>query len=199
MTAAATAPELLVGLFVGGQGTRMGGVAKGTLRAPGSELSLVERLIGEIRAAVPGAAIALVGSASEYGHLGLETIADDPPGIGPIGGLASLLTEAERRGAERVLALACDLPRLDRALLSRLIAEAPDAAVALVKQGDTRNPLIARYAVGAAQLAVNQALKQGRRSLQAILDRLEPDVVALGLSPEELARLADWDTPSDVG
>ena len=194
-----TAPSLLVGLFVGGQGKRMGGVAKGTLRAPGSELSLVERLLVEIRAAVPGAPIALVGEDSAYRALGLETILDDPTGIGPLGGLAGLLAHAERRGERHALALACDLPQLDRGLVVRLAAEAPDAAVVLVKQAETRNPLIARYAVAPARLAATEALQQGRRSLQAVLDRLEPGVVALQLSADEASRLHDWDTPSDIG
>ena len=192
-----TAPPL-IGVFVGGQGTRMGGVAKGTLRAPDSELSLVERLLVETRAAAPAAATVLVGNATAYEHVGLAVIADDPPGIGPLGGLAGLLSEAERRGSRQVLALACDLPRLDRSLLSRLITEAPEAAVVLVTTGDTRNPLIARYEVARAQLAVGQALAQGRRSLQAVLDRLEPNVIALALSTGEAARLDDWDTPSDI-
>jgi molybdopterin-guanine dinucleotide biosynthesis protein A len=190
---------LLVGLFVGGQGKRMGGVAKGTLRAPDSELSLVERLLVEIRAAAPEAAIALVGEASAYRDLGLETLVDDPPGIGPLGGLTTLLGHAERRGSAHVLALACDLPRLDRALVTRLTNEAPDAAVVLVKQAETRNPLIARYAVAPARLAATEALQQGRRSLQAVLDRLEPGVVALQLSADEASRVHDWDTPSDIG
>jgi len=193
-----TTPPLLVGLFVGGQGKRMGGVAKGTLRAPGSELSLVERLLVEIRAAVPGAAIVLVGEATAYRDLGLETLADDPPGIGPLGGLTTLLAHAERRGDRHALALACDLPRLDRGLVARLATEAPDAPVVLVKQAETRNPLIARYAVGPARLAVGETLPQGRRSLQAVLDRLEPGVVALALSADEAARLDDWDTPTDI-
>jgi molybdopterin-guanine dinucleotide biosynthesis protein A len=193
-----TAPSLLVGLFVGGKSTRMGGIAKGALRAPDSELSLVERLLVEIRAAAPEAAVALVGGASVYGYLGLEAIPDDPPQIGPLGGLASLLELARSRGAGHVLALACDLPRLDRSLLARLVHGTPDAAVVLVKQGDTRNPLIARYAVAPAALAVSAALAQGQRSLQAVLDRLEPRVLALALTPDEAARLDDWDTPSDM-
>ena len=190
--------SLVVGLFVGGHGTRMGGIAKGMLQAPGSELSLVERLLVEIRAALPGAAIALVGNAEAYEDLHLQTIADDPPEIGPLGGLASLLEEARSRGARDVIALACDLPHLDRSLLARLASEAPDAAVVLVKQAETKNPLIARYAITPAQPAVADALRQGRRSLQAVLDRLQPAVVALELSADEAARLDDWDTPSDI-
>jgi molybdopterin-guanine dinucleotide biosynthesis protein A len=190
--------SLLVGLFVGGKGTRLGGVAKGLLRAPDSEQSLVERLLGEIRAAVPGAPVVLVGKADAYRSLQLEAVADDPPDIGPLGGLSALLAYAERRGAGHLLALACDLPRLERSLIARLAVEAPNAAVALVRQTDTRNPLIARYAVAAARPAVTEALSQGRRSLQAVLDRLEPAVVALELSVDEAARLDDWDTPSSI-
>jgi molybdopterin-guanine dinucleotide biosynthesis protein A len=198
MTSGAQAGSILVGLLVGGQGTRLGGVAKGKLKAPSSELSLVERLLLEIRAALPGAEIVLVGNASEYSTLGLETVEDQPPNVGPLGGLAGLLAHAQRLDAGHVLALACDLPRLDRSLISRLAREHSQASVVLVRQSDVRNPLIARYAVAPATAAVRQAFAKGKRSLQAVLDLLEPDVASLTLTPDQEVQLHDWDTPDDV-
>ena len=65
---------------------------------------------GEIRAALPGVELVLVGAAEPYGALGLRAIADEPAGIGPLGGLGGLLSHA---GSGQVLALACDLPRLE--------------------------------------------------------------------------------------
>jgi molybdopterin-guanine dinucleotide biosynthesis protein A len=198
MTSGAQPGSLVVGLLVGGQSKRMGGTPKGNLQAPGSELSLVERLVIEVRAALPSSDIVLVGSADEYRALGLEAVDDQPPNIGPLGGLAGLLAHAQRRRAGHALALACDLPRLDRSLISRLAGEHPQASVVLVSQSGVRNPLIARYTVAPAAAAVTQALAHGHRSLQAVLDLLEPDVLSLKLTPDQEAQLDDWDTPEDV-
>jgi molybdopterin-guanine dinucleotide biosynthesis protein A len=190
---------LVVGIFVGGQSSRMGGAPKGLLQAPDSMLSLVERLIREVEAAVPRAEIVLVGSAAAYAALPRPVVADAPRGIGPLGGLLGLLHHAERAGARQVLALACDLPRLERQLLERLCGESPNAAALLVAPGAIRNPLIARYSIAPALAAGRAALDAGKRSLQAVLDQLGPSVVTLSVSPAEQATLEDWDTPTDVG
>jgi molybdopterin-guanine dinucleotide biosynthesis protein A len=190
--------QLLVGIFVGGRGSRMGGVAKGLLRAPDSELSLVERLLGELAKAAPRAEVVLVGAAEPYASLGLSSVSDEPPGVGPLGGLLGLLGHAERRGATGVLALACDLPRLDAALLTRLLNEAGEANALVTEQAGVRNPLVARYAVRRAQIAARAAFDAGQRSLQAVLDRLEPTVACLRLSDDEARTLDDWDTLTEV-
>jgi molybdopterin-guanine dinucleotide biosynthesis protein A len=195
-----TVAPLIIGIFVGGRGTRMGGVAKGLLKAPASESTLVERLRVELRSAVPAAnaEVVLVGDAEAYADLGLPALADEPPGIGPLGGLLGLLSYAERREAAFALALACDLPALDRALLSRLCSESPAASVLLTQQDGVRNPLVARYAIDAALPAARDALQAGARSLQAVLDRLGDGVQTLQLSADEAAKLGDWDTPEDM-
>ncbi len=190
--------SLIVGIFVGGRGSRMGGVAKGLLHAPGSDLSLVERLLRELAGAAPGAEVVLVGAAEPYASLGLSSVNDEPPGVGPLGGLLGLFAYAERRGATSVLALACDLPRLDAALLARLLNEAGEANALVAEQAGVRNPLVARYAVSQAQSAARAAFDAGQRSLQAVLDRLEPGLVCLRLEGAESRTLDDWDTPSDV-
>ncbi len=190
--------SLVVGLFVGGRGSRMGNMPKGNLRAPDSELSLVERLVSEVRAAVPEAELVLVGNADAYAALGLAVVDDSPANVGPLGGLAGLLKHAEGRGARWALALACDLPRLDRALIGRLAQESAEASVVVVEQQAVRNPLIARYAVSQTARAVARALTEGKRSMQAVLDLLEPGLASLTLSADEQQRLEDWDTPEDV-
>lgn len=189
---------LVVGLFVGGRGSRMGGVAKGLLKAPGSERTLLERLLREIESALPHASLTLVGAADAYATHGLPALADDPPGIGPLGGLSSLLQHAERASAGQVLAVACDLPRLEATLLSRLATEAPRAAALVPAPQGVRNPLIARYDVAKTLPALRHVLASGKRSLQAVLDGLGDGVRTLPLSAEEAASLQDWDTPEDM-
>jgi molybdopterin-guanine dinucleotide biosynthesis protein A len=190
--------RLLVGIFVGGRGTRMGGVAKGLLKAPNSESTLLQRLRAQLASALPGAEIVLVGAAEAYAGVGLDAVSDEPPGVGPIGGLIGLLADAQRRGATHVLALACDLPRIGAALLQRLAEEAPDKSAVLAAPGEIRNPLIARYSVAQALPAARAVLGTGKRSLQAVLDRLGDDLATLRLTPHEAATLDDWDTPDDV-
>ncbi len=186
---------LLVGIFVGGRGSRLGGVAKGLLRAPDGELTLVERLVREVRLAAPSASVVLVGASEPYERLGLTMIADAPAGVGPLGGLLGLLRRAEQQGDEQALALACDLPRLDHSTIRSLLDDAPDEGAIAVEQEGVRNPLVARYHVARALRAAELVLESGRRSLQAVLDVLDATTLALPLD----SRVADdWDTPSDV-
>ncbi|HEY3668974.1 MAG TPA: NTP transferase domain-containing protein, partial [Polyangiaceae bacterium] len=63
--------ELVIGIFVGGSGSRMGGVAKGLLRAPHSDQTLIQRLLAVCQRAAPEATLYLVGAAHEYAALEL--------------------------------------------------------------------------------------------------------------------------------
>lgn len=199
MSLAVTASRpLVVGIFVGGRGSRMGGVAKGLLKAPDSEATLVERLFGEVARAAPGAEVVLVGDASNYAALGVATVQDEPLGVGPLGGLLGLLIHAERRHASFALALACDLPRLGADVIARLATEASDASALITTMAGVRNPLMTRYAVATALPAARAVLGAGKRSLQAVLDELGAGVVTLELSEAEAATLGDWDTPEDM-
>lgn len=191
-----TGAELVVGVFVGGRGTRMGGVAKGLLEAPGGGEALAERALRLCAEVLPGAARVLVGEASAYAHLGCPALADAPGGVGPIGGLRALLLEARRGGRRRVIALSCDLPRFSGALLERLASEQPQAAVLAPRDGLLWQPLFARYDVDVALGAVDAALAAGERALQRVFARLAASELALG--PEERLALVDWDRPEDV-
>jgi molybdopterin-guanine dinucleotide biosynthesis protein A len=190
--------ELVVGILVGGRGSRLGGVAKGLLTAPDSRSTLIERLLVELAAALPEAPIALLGQAEGYQALGLPALVDNPPGVGPLGGIVSLLEFAEQRGAPAALSLSCDLPRIERAVLSRLASEEPRAAALVTVQAGVRNPLVARYAVAPALPAARRALHSGSRSVQAVLDALGDGVATLRLTAAEEASLADWDVPEDL-
>ncbi len=186
----------LVGVFVGGQGRRMGGLAKGLLAPPSGERSIVERLVTVARDAVGEADVVLVGDASMYGAVKLDALADAPPGIGPLGGLLALLGEAERRDAPYALALACDLPFVTPTLLSRLAGAEPAPAV-VPRAGEHLQPLCARYAPNVRPVA-ESVLGSDKRSLHAVLDALGEGVRVVELSAAESVAVDDWDTPEDV-
>jgi molybdopterin-guanine dinucleotide biosynthesis protein A len=180
---------LVAGVFVGGGGTRMGGLPKGLLRTSDG-VTLVERMRGLLVAA--GAEVVLVGASDAYASMGLESVPDEPRGVGPLGGLASLL---RRAGGAPTLALACDLPYVSATLLARLVS-APPAPIVAPKRDGRWEPLCARYDPAQVLPVIDRLLVARRHALQAVLD--EARAVALPLSDAETLELHDWDVPSDV-
>jgi molybdopterin-guanine dinucleotide biosynthesis protein A len=191
---------VLFGILVGGQSRRMGGAPKGNLDAGGQPL--VTRTIELCRSLVPSSThasderVLLVGDGRAYAA-DVPRLADAPPGVGPLGGLCALLTAAlERRCL--ALALAVDLPHLDRALLQRLLLE-HEAALALApREGGRWQPLCARYRPAEVLPLVHALLARGETALQSLFHALGAGAVELALSPAERERLRDWDTPEDV-
>jgi molybdopterin-guanine dinucleotide biosynthesis protein A len=186
----------LVGIFVGGRGSRLGGVAKGNLVLEGGE-RVATRLVRTVTLALPDATVVLVGSAAAYAELKLRELADQPAGIGPLGGLRALLLEARAAGRGAALVLACDLPHVGEALLQRLAREAPDADFLAPRDGALWHTLVARYSVRALD-AVDAAVASGERALQRVVARLGERAEELTVGEVERAELRDWDTPEDI-
>lgn len=184
------ARPLVGGIFVGGRGVRMHGVAKGLLRAPDG-VAIATRTMGLLDAA--GAECVLVGEHPAYAPLGVRALPDDPSAEGPLGGLLAFLAWAGERAA---IAIACDMPRIDASLVRRLV-DAPPATIVAPRRGGLWDPLFARYdAAGVLPLARSLAAR-GERRLQRLLDAA--GAAPLELTEEERARLVDWDRPEDVG
>jgi molybdopterin-guanine dinucleotide biosynthesis protein A len=189
--------RVVIGIFVGGAGSRMGGVAKGLLSAPAGGETLLERLRRVCGEALPGAELCLVGRASAYAAFGLPVLTDDPIGVGPIGGLRGLLLHAQGVGADRALALACDLPFIDTAALRTL--GAPLRLAARVPFVDGRfQPLSAAYAPVPALAAVDRALSRGKHALMSVLEELGTGLERVEADAISGAVLRDWDEPSDL-
>lgn len=172
----------------------MGGRDKSRLPAPGGG-SLLQRELGLARAL--GWEPVLVGAAPDGpppDAQGVLQLGDAPAGVGPLGGLGPLLRHA---GQRPVVALACDLPYVEVAMLRRLAAQpAGPAVVAPQLDDDWWMPLCARYDPPAVLPALQQTLDAGQRSFQALLRRLS--VAPLDLDDEERRKLRDWDTPQDM-
>lgn len=182
---------------MGGSGRRMGGVAKGLLRAPVSDETLVERLLRVCSRAAPEAQVYLVGESSAYAALGVTTLTDAPAGVGPLGGLRSLLLEARDNGAVSALALACDLPFLDETVLARLLLPLSGAARVPIADGRDQ-PLAAAYAPEETLRAVDALLAQKRHRMLGVLGELGSRVERVTFDGDSASALRDWDTPEDV-
>jgi molybdenum cofactor guanylyltransferase len=187
---APAARTVLVGIFAGGRGSRMGGFNKAELLAPDTGEPLRSRLVRI--AAELGLDAVIAGGPSVPGRLVLE---DDPKDIGPLGGLGALLAHA---GDRPVVALACDLPYVQPVLLARLAHEPSPAAVLAPRDPETGkwHALFARYDPVRVRPALRAVTARGERSFQALLREL--DVAELSLDDAEHAQLRDWDHPGDM-
>jgi molybdopterin-guanine dinucleotide biosynthesis protein A len=143
-----------------------------------------------------GAAVQLecvvVGGCARSGAI---VLADEPAGIGPIGGLRALLAYA---GARPALVLACDLPYVSAALISRLAHAQSSAPVLAPRDPETGKwqPLFARYDAPRVLPSLDAAITAGVRSFQTWLRGVH--VEELVLLPDERAQLCDWDEPRDL-
>ncbi len=169
----------------------MGGAPKGLLAAPDTGEPLVGRALRIARELSLDAA--LVGEARAYAAVahGVAVIADDPPGIGPLGGLRALFVAAKGRP---VIALACDMPFVSSASL-RALSEAPPAGCVAARSSDgvRWEPFFARYDAALAEPVAAAMIGRGERSLQRLVEALDPRAIAVDPSA-----VIDWDTPDDV-
>ncbi len=188
--------RVVAGVLVGGRGTRLGR-PKAALPLPGGG-TLVEHVVGVAKQMAPAIEdIVLLGSGQELpGSLGgLSVLADHEPGGGPLGGLCALL---EFASAGWGLLLACDLPRLQPALLDRLLAEVPaDCDAAAFRRTDRPNGWHTCCALYHSRLlpAALRELRHGRRSLQSLL--AASSVMTLAPSAEEEQMLTNLNRPED--
>ena len=182
----------LVGILVGGAGRRMGHVAKGLLAVPGDGRPIVVRLSGLASQLCCDAV--LVGEHLAYRGLGLVQIPDDPPGVGPIGGVRALLKHADSLGLPAAIVLACDMPFITVELLGRLLAEAPQAQL-LAPRRSHWELLCARWSTRCLP-ALDAAIAAESHALQAIADAIDATELPMILS-DGAQSLIDWDLPTD--
>jgi molybdopterin-guanine dinucleotide biosynthesis protein A len=124
------ASPISVAILAGGQSTRMG-VNKAFVEIDGQPL--IERLLARVDG-LGNEALLITNDPASYRHLGLPMHADVIPGKSNLGGLYTALTRARH---EHVLALACDMPFLNRDLLAYLISlrEQYDVVIPLNREG----------------------------------------------------------------
>jgi molybdopterin-guanine dinucleotide biosynthesis protein A len=159
-------------ILAGGESSRMGR-DKALLELDG--MPLVVRAARLLQSVV--GAPTVVGYREEFGALGLRTIADDAPGAGPLGGIATALRVAR---APWSLIVACDLPYLTQAwlefLTSRATTSKADVLIPMNERG--AEPLCAVYHKRAEKV-IQEALGRGTRKITdalsgARIEAIEP-------------------------
>lgn len=126
--------DLTLGLVAGGQGRRLGGVAKGLLEVGGRPVLAWLLELG------PRASEVLLGTShpTPYAAFGLAVVPDVMPGKGAPGGVVSLLLAAK---TPWVLCVACDMPFVRLAHVEALLAHAgDDVDVVVASRRRSRGP-----------------------------------------------------------
>jgi molybdopterin-guanine dinucleotide biosynthesis protein A len=145
-------------ILAGGKSSRMG-CDKALLEIAG--VSLIARATRLLQSVTSDTKI--VASPSLYSSLGFPLVADDWPGCGPLGGIATALRVSKTPWN---LVVACDLPYLTKAWLDLLIERAlkskADAVVPMNERG--AEPLCAMYHKN-AENRIRAAVEGGVRKI----------------------------------
>ena len=151
-------------ILAGGASSRMGR-DKALLELGGGPLivrtaRLVESVVGPAT---------VIGDSAAFRALGLRTIADDWPGAGPLGGIATALRAASRPGASSSRATCRILPKpwLEY-VVARAVASQADAVVPMSATG--AEPLCALYHQR-AEPGIRGALALGNKKVKDALEK----------------------------
>lgn len=181
-------------LVAGGKATRLGGAAKGLLRAGGEPIAARSlRLFAELFAG----ALVVANDPAPYAALGAPIVPDLVPGKGAPGGLHAALAAAT---TPWVFTAGCDMPFLSREGILLLAARRAGAEAVLVEWGGRLEPLHALWSRACLPL-VARLLAEGDPSLQhigrAVRAVVVPEAEWRAIDPAGRA-FENANTPADV-
>jgi molybdopterin-guanine dinucleotide biosynthesis protein A len=153
------------------------------------------RRIADAAASIASSTTIVAAHTGKYDALGLETIADDVPGRGPLSGIATALSHQDAWGW--VLVLACDLahvqPHWLQTLSQAALKEEASADVVLFDSNPAQ-PLLACYHCRMLPQVIAR-LDGTTRGTCALLEELR--VIRIP-PPEDWCRLVNVNAPADL-
>lgn len=187
-------PDCTGALVAGGKATRLGGAAKGLLRAGGEAIAARSlRLFGELFAG----ALIVANDPAPYAALGAPIVADVLAGKGAPGGLHAALVAAP---TPWVFTAGCDMPFLSREGILLLAARRGGVDAVIVEWGGRLEPLHALWS-RACLPYFEERLARGDPSLQALGRGVRAAIVReeewRAVDPEGRA-FENVNTPADV-
>jgi molybdopterin-guanine dinucleotide biosynthesis protein A len=186
-------PDAAAAILAGGHARRFGGLDKSRLVVGGRtiiarQLDVLQHVAGEVFVVGP--------TDGRFADLHVAVHADVLAGCGALGGLHAALAAAR---ADRVLVVACDLPFLEVAVMSRLVGLVAGHDAAWVRGPRGPEPLVACYDRRVLGL-IGDRLASGERRVGDLEHVLriawldEAELTRLGSGPQMLANL---NTPDD--
>ena len=185
------APAWTGAVLTGGASTRMGR-DKALVEVDGRPLALI--VATAMWAAGATRVVAVGGDERLLRGVGLEVVADDHPGAGPLGGVLTAMRTAR---TSHLVVLACDLPGARPEAVARVLGvlvATPGAVVAWPEEGGHPQVLHAAWDVGPALPVLAGAYAAGERSLRRAAAGL-PRAVVAGIAASSLG---DVDRPEEL-
>jgi molybdopterin-guanine dinucleotide biosynthesis protein A len=186
-------PDVAAAILAGGRARRFGGLDKSRLVVGGRtiiarQLDVLQQVAGEVFVVGP--------TDGRFADLGVLVHADVIAGCGALGGLHTALEVAH---ADRVLVVACDLPFLEVAVMTRLIDLVGGHDAAWIRGPRGPEPLVACYDRRRRGLVGEQLAKGERRvgDLEQVMRIAWLDEVELRRLGSGLHMLANLNTPAD--
>jgi len=177
-------------ILAGGKSRRFG---SDKARALIDGVPLVSRLATTLSPVVSSTTV-VAASAGAYDDLGLRTIGDDVPGLGPAGGIVTALRHCLReRGSGWVIVSACDWSGVETGWVERLRDGAPGGARAVLF--DPGQPLFGLYHTDAVP-ALAAAVETGSLRMQDLASELSPAIVP---APAGFVGAVNVNRPGDLG
>jgi molybdopterin-guanine dinucleotide biosynthesis protein A len=176
-------------VLTGGRSRRFG---RDKALEPVDGVAMARRVADALVAASATEVVAVGGDVEALGALGLRVIADLHPGEGPLGALVTVLPMIT---TPVVVVLACDMPVVDAAVVTELVAAVAgfdiavpatdrfEATCAAYRVATVAAPLAAAFAAG--ERAVHRALGPLRIARSAAID---PNRLVNVNRPEDLPR-----------
>jgi len=130
----------------------------------------------------------IVANDPRFASLGVPVFADDHPGAGPLGGIATALRRASHA---RVLIAACDLPFMSPAVWRFLLGRLDTAHDAVIPVVDGRWQVLHAVYTRAGLPIISNALRSGDLTVETAMRRLRSRSV-----PGEELRVVDPDLRS---
>lgn len=179
---------LPVYILAGGRSSRFG---SDKARAVFGGEPLIVRLAKQIQPVAREVTI-VADVADKYADLGLTTIADLRPGLGPLGGIETALVHAQHPRGTNVdwcIIFSCDLTLIRPAWIELLAAgRRSDSLVVAFSDSRGRHPLPGLYHIHLLSV-VRACLSAGRRALNELVD---------GVADVDLPVPGDWPEVAQV-
>lgn len=168
-------------VLAGGRGSRLGGVDKAAVVVGGR--TLLDRVLDAVAAARQ---VVVVGPGKDVP--GVTWAREDPPGGGPVAGLAAGLAHV---GTDLVVLLAVDQPGITGSTVDRLLAAVGDTGAVLVDDDGRAQWLTGAWRVDRLRNALPADPRDA--SVRSVLGPLDPARVAA-----RPAETCDVDSPHDL-
>ena len=151
-------------ILAGGKSSRLG-TDKGLQELCGKPLiSYSIKVLSELCST-----IIISTSSDAYQSFGYKTVADEIPGIGPMGGIYSALKQSK---TQKNLVLSCDLPFVSKELLSYIMENSNGCQVAVPWQGNQHyEPLCGFYNLSVVE-QMNDFIQNGNYKLPDLFDKI---------------------------